>query len=339
MPRFDFDPPAQDPVGVLTSTAPVLRGARHVGLDAAALARAVPALGAAPPAAAEDSLHCAFLPPRRLLNYLLLLEALNFCFWDDEPRWRVAYRGGRHDGYWALAAALHRAVREDAVPVWDAHWMADATRARMAALLRGEGREIPMLDQRTEAVREAGRVLLARWRGQFAHAVEEARGNAPALVHSIAAEFPSFRDEARWTDPASGALLTVRFLKRAQIFASDLARLLPDHPLGQLDGLEHLSAFADYKVPQVLRRLGILVLAPPLAARVDRKEELPAGSAEEVEIRAATVWGCEWIVRALDAARRDGVRRTAATVDYRLWLAGQEKAGLPPYHRTRTIYY
>ena len=30
---------------------------------------------------------------------------------------------------------------------------------------------------------------------------------------------------------------------------------------------------------------------------------------------------------------------TAAEVDYLLWSAGQGKPGLPPYHRTRTIYY
>ena len=30
---------------------------------------------------------------------------------------------------------------------------------------------------------------------------------------------------------------------------------------------------------------------------------------------------------------------TAAQVDGLLWAAGQDKTGLPPYHRTRTVYY
>ena len=46
---------------------------------------------------------------------------------------------------------------------------------------------------------------------------------------------------------------------------------------------------ADYRVPVVLRELGVLRYAPALAAAVDAKQELAPGSQEEVEIRAATV--------------------------------------------------
>jgi hypothetical protein len=110
--------------------------------------------------------------------------------------------------------------------------------------------------------------------------------------------------------------------------------------LGRLRGLERLTAFADYKVPQVLRKEGVLVPAPALAARIDRGKELPAGSAEEVELRAATIWAVEWIARALNRQLAAGLPAvSAADVDYLLWTAGQEKTGLPPYHRTRTVYY
>ena len=95
-----------------------------------------------------------------------------------------------------------------------------------------------------------------------------------------------------------------------------------------------------------MRAEGILVLVPQLAQRVDRGEELPAGSGEEVAIRAATIWGCEWIARALNHERavKEGSPTpinpaTAAEVDYLLWSAGQDSTGLPPYHRTRTGYY
>jgi hypothetical protein len=132
----------------------------------------------------------------------------------------------------------------------------------------------------------------------------------------------------------------VRFLKRAQICAADLARLLPGDPQGRLRGLERLTAFADYKVPQALRREGILVYGAALAERLERREELAAGSAEEVEIRAATVWACAWIARAVAPLRPPGAPGIgAAEVDGWLWLAGQDPTGLQPYHRTRTVYY
>src|SRR5262249_32967211 len=56
----------------------------------------------------SDSYHFAAGTPRTA-NYVLALDALNFCFWG-EPRWRFSYRGEMLDGYRALAAALKRAV-------------------------------------------------------------------------------------------------------------------------------------------------------------------------------------------------------------------------------------
>lgn len=330
-----ISPPGNDPLGVLGSTAPVAEGSRWVRIDGRAVlrfARSHPNL--LPPARPEEKLHCTFLPPERFLNYLLVLEALNFSFWDEEPRWRVSHGGGEYDGYWALAAALHRAVSEEGLPLWEARFLAEIEEKQLALMLRGKGRPPPLLPERAANLREVGRILLERWGGQFANLVAASRGEAVELTRLIAAEFPSFRDEALWRGKR------VLFLKRAQICAADLSRLLPGHPLGRLTGLEGLTAFADYKVPQVLRKEGILLPVPDLAERIDRLEPLEAGSGEEVEIRAATIWACEWIARVMGSLAAPGrPAPTAAEVDYLLWSAGQDKSGLPPYHRTRTIFY
>ncbi len=60
----------------------------------------------------------------RTVNWLLVLDALNFCFWaeKDQPRWRIEYQGKTLDGYWAEAAALTRAV-EEGIPLWDAEFL------------------------------------------------------------------------------------------------------------------------------------------------------------------------------------------------------------------------
>ena len=343
---FRFDPPADDALGVLTSTALVVHKSPWVRLDPGAVTRFARAHRETPPPQhEEEALHCTFLEPQRFLNYLVALEALNFCFWDSEPRWRVRHEGRVYDGYWALAAALRRAIREDGLELWDAGFLAGLDMPQVSRLLRGEGRPIPLLEQRLANLREVGQVLMERWEGQFGNVVQASGGDAARLVAAIVAEFPSFDDRVSWT-AAGGRETTVRFYKRAQICAADLARLLPSHPLGRLQGIERLTAFADYKVPQVMRAEGILVLVSPLAGRVDRGEELPAGSGEEVAIRAATIWGCEWIARALNherAAKEVSPNAfnpaTAAKVDYLLWSAGQDSTGLPPYHRTRTGYY
>jgi hypothetical protein len=126
-------------------------------------------------------------------------------------------------------------------------------------------------------------------------------------------------------------------LKRAQICVADLATAFNGQGCGQLVALDELTAFADYKLPQLLRAAGVLVFLPELAAQVDACTLLPAGSAPEVEIRAATIWAVERLRRALAG---HGVVRRASEIDYRLWAESQvATSDLRPYHRTLTIYY
>jgi hypothetical protein len=129
----------------------------------------------------------------------------------------------------------------------------------------------------------------------------------------------------------------VPFLKRAQICVADLHAAFQGKQWGAFADLDRLTAFADYKLPQLLRRQGALVYAPALATQVDSYTLLPHEAEEELEIRAATVWAVELLRRAL--ARLDVVR-PASALDYRLWAASQAAdPELRPYHRTPTIYY
>ncbi len=328
-------PPREDPLGVLTATAEVVRAARLVRIDW----RALDALAARwatepwPEQAGLDALHFTE-GTERTANWVLLLDALNFCFWGEQgrPRWRVEWRGQTLDGYNALAAALSRAVDEGR-PVWDAAYLAGLESATLEEILRPapECPPIPLFAERLANAREVGRVLLARYDGWFARAIDGVEGSAVALVRLLAREFSSFADIASWQGRP------VPFLKRAQICVADMHAAFHGERWGAFRDLEALTAFADYKLPQLLRRQGVLCYAPQLAEQVDSYTLIPAGSEAEIEIRAATVWSVELLRRAL--AQR-GMRRTASAIDYRLWAESQ--AAVPderPYHRTRTIYY
>ena len=92
----------------------------------------------------------------------------------------------------------------------------------------------------------------------------------------------------------------------------------------------------------VLRAAGVLCYSASLAADVDAQRELPAGSEQEVEIRAATVVAVERMRRALAGAPGGGGRAPAAIqLDYWLWSVGEGERDAPTssHHRTRTIYY
>lgn len=266
----------------------------------------------------------------RTVNWLLVLDALNFCFWaeKDQPRWTINYQGEVLNGYWAEAAALKRAV-EEGIPLWDAQYLSTISDETMAQIFRGT-HTIPLFEQRVNNAREVGRVLLERFDGQFANAIEQVGRSAIQLAYLLATTFPSFHDVATYRNHE------VRFFKRAQICVADLYHAFRGKAWGNLAGLDQLTAFADYKLPQVLRHYNVLEYCPSLAEQVDNRELITAGSEEEIEIRAATIWACEFLRRALLA---QGYVVSAAGIDQKLWLLGQQSADMRPYHRTRTIYY
>ena len=101
--------------------------------------------------------------------------------------------------------------------------------------------------------------------------------------------------------------------------------------------MDKLTAFADYKVPQVLRHLGILHYGPDLSQKVDRMVLIDAGSPEEIEIRANTIWAVELIRQELAQTQK---RLRAFEVDWILWNLGQDRRfKVKPYHRTKTVFY
>ena len=260
---------------------------------------------------------------RETVHYVLLLDALNFCFWADpgQPRWRVFEQGRWWNGYKGLAVALGRALREG-IPLTDAHFLADLDLAKMAHILRGEV-EIPLLPKRLEHAREVGQVLLQHFQGDFRNAIA---GSAADLARLIGERFPCFHDVSEYAGEK------VPLYKRAQITVVDLAGSLEFQGLGRFPDLGQLTAFADYKIPQMLRAQGILVYTPELAERVDNYVELAPGCPEEVEIRALMVWAVELIGQKLGLHPYQ--------VDWFLWNLGQSPVeGEKPYHRVRTVFY
>ena len=331
-----------DELGVLGSTRWVVEQAKHVQIkrdhvrDACAvfLKRYSPATEAT----WYERFHF-YDGTERTVNWLLVLDALNFCFWAEkgQPRWRIDYHGEILDGYWAEAAALTRAV-EEGIALWDAGYLSTMSREDLAYIFRGvqsaDGAAeemIPLFEQRLEHVHEVGRVLLERYDGQFAHAVKQAEGSAVKLTLLLVQDFSSFRDVAGY------AGREVHFFKRAQICVADLHGAFSGRRWGTFSDLDKLTIFADYKLPQVLRHYGLLEYQHSLAERVDKQELLAAGGEAEVELRAATIWACELLRREMsDVAGRV---ITAVEIDQLLWYLGQNASDMRPYHRTRTIYY
>lgn len=268
--------------------------------------------------------------PDEIARWVLLLDALNFCFWSDaEPGWSIDYRGRTWSRYGALVAALHRAVAEDRRWLQPDRW-ADATADDLERLFAGGGR-IPLLEERRRILNETGCVALDRWHGEPIRLAEEAQFDASRLVFLVVESFPSFRDV-----PTYGGVPTP-LLKRAQILAADLAETWGASGGPAMDGLASLTAFADYRIPQVLRHLHILRLESALEAAIEARQLVERSSPEEVEIRACSIHAVELMCRALGSRKHAAV--PAWRLDEYLWARSHDADVAVQHHRTLSSCY
>lgn len=133
--------------------------------------------------------------------------------------------------------------------------------------------------------------------------------------------------DAQWIASLLPSCYQDPYLKKAQ-----LALMLVGGQFRQL-GLPvelDVSAAADYQLPKVLRRLGVLVYDEALAALVDQGLMLVEGDRYERALRAATVYA----VAALAEHFKAGVEQ----VDF--WLWSQRNEGAPSnFHLCMTTNY
>ncbi len=317
---------------VLETAKNVAEKSRHVRINQEALKEFTQELaGRSTPIPAWDAEHHFQGNDEETVAYLLVVDTINFCFWPPpgSEKWEITYRGNKYSGYYGLSVSLKKAM-ESKIAATDPSFLASLTRKQLKDLLAGTG-VLQLMEERLRNLKELGRVLLEKYRGKASELIAVAGGSALKLATTLAADFSSFRDVATYEGQK------VFFYKRAQLFAADLHGALEGKGLGSFSDMEELTAFADYKLPQVLRHVGALDYSPGLAERVDRMVYLNAGSEEEVEIRAHTIWAVELIRREM---KRLGKEVSASQIDWLLWNLGQDdQFRAKPYHRTLTTFY
>jgi hypothetical protein len=252
----------------------------------------------------------------REVAYWLTLDAINF-----GSGWFPTLRklDGR-TGYRTIAAGVDR--RFAARGPWNADGLAGMTAGELADWL-GQDPDHELVELFAGSLRDLGARLLQSSGGSFTAVVDGCDGSAIRLVETLAA-WQCFADVSTYDG------LELRFLKRAQIVAADLARA----GAASFGDLAELTMFADNLVPHVLRLDGVLSLHPGLVERIEREELIEHGSPAEVEIRACAVHAVELIVAAAPFPV------TAAEVDQILWNRGQGPLYKGrPRHRSRSTAY
>lgn len=263
-----------------------------------------------------------------MLTFLLVFDSTSFCYWGD-PKWTVEYNGKKLDGSWAMIAAIMRAINEGK-PILDAIYRANISKEEYKKILRGNV-EIPLLEDRRRITKDIASLLLQQYGGDFGKMVKSAENDASKLLEIITSQFASFRDAATYKGK------TIYFCKKVQLLIEDISQIFSRKEYGELKGHDEFTACADYKLPQSLRKLGILSYAKELEEKIDHLIQIPKGSPEEVEIRANTIWAVEFIKEEL---RKAGKKISSMNIGDHLWLMGQNKSpDDKPYHHTLTTAY
>lgn len=311
---------------IRAAAAEVARRARWVRIDPERLAALAEGFEGEPPERLDPA-HRKRADERSTLAYVLTLDAVNF----GSGWFPLLRKPPGLSGYFTIAGALERHL--DAGGSLEAGELLALDTREVTRIFGQEEApaELRGLMQRfRRALNDLGAFLLERYQGRFEGLVEDAGGRAERLL-GLLAEMPYYRDVSRYGE------LEVPFYKRAQLSAADLAGAFRGSGWGRFEDLEELTIFADNLVPHVLRCEGVLVYAPELAARIDAGELLPAGSPQEVEIRALALHAVELCVGRL---RASGRATSARELDQALWNRGQRpELKARPRHRTRSVYY
>jgi len=319
------------------------------------------------------------------LNWIFLISSLNFSFWsekEEHDRYGVEWRDGWSSkatviwtGYWSLVAALNRAL-EEGIPITEPAFYSDellCPDSLITHIFRASAQStetIPLLKERIAIMREVGFILCMRFGGSFQGFLEEfqrqynGQGTALDLVRMVVEIFPSFRDDT-WLD---GKKLFI--WKRAQILVAETwAAFFPPmptitHPIfpGHAGpAIQHLTMFADYRVPQILHHLRILTYPPSFLNKLQTGVPLAPGSKEEISVRAASIVAVERVREVIIKMRErepqledvsgSGHGVCSVLIDFCLWdlakkledgeqkIEGIETAEMVPAHRTRSIWY
>ncbi|OON14111.1 g-patch domain protein [Opisthorchis viverrini] len=260
---------------------------------------------------------------------------------SSDQQYQVLFNQKVHTGYWALCAAVNRAV-EEGFDLLDPNTYQHVTEAQLKRIFRSVGNvEIPLFAERLRLLRESGKTLVRDFGGSFKNVVQMCERSAFKLLDVLCEHFPSFKDTAIYEGQQ------VSFLKRAQLLVGELWLCFNGQGVGAFDDIDKITAFADYRVPQVLFYYGAVSYSDKLLDVIRTGELIPNGSQLEVEIRGATIHAVQLIVQKVkDLLAEAGHLKTpcnAILADNYLWTFRREHVAeidaVIPMHKTRCLFY
>lgn len=295
------------------------------------------------------------------INWIFLVDSLNFSFWSDNElnknnavsnieKYKVIYNNVSYHGYWALCAAINRAL-DEGYPITEANYYAFINEQEFRHIFRSDSSvQIPLVENRIKVLHETGKVLIEEFQGSFLNCIKLANGSAKYLLKLIVDFFPSYRDETIFLERK------VTFYKRAQILIADVWGCFEGQGYGYFSDIDVITMFADYRVPQVLKYYDAIDYSDELKEFLQKNIIMTSGSQYEVEIRAASILACHQIALLIKKQIGEespilvnGILMPKAIindilVDFYLWNyrvdnSSEIDSNSIPFHKIRCIFY
>ena len=237
--------------------------------------------------------------------FYLLLNSINYCYFDQDGK---KFYDGKYSG--SSLASLR--LTENWEEIKGPQFLAEVDENHLLSELFRAESPISMVKERAAALREIGEFLNHNPDFTFRKFFQKCKCNAYYTSQALPTLLPT------WRDP---------FFKRTQLFVGMVYGRFQYDEVRPFDcGLEDLTVFADYRVPQTLIAMGIIEPTAPLLTRLHQNQFLGSGSRKELELRAATILGADALMYALGEEIGD---MNALHIDYLLWGAARKKEEMP----------
>ncbi len=266
-----------------------------------------------------------------MFKLTLIFNAMNFCYWSEQgkPKWIVSIKGENLDGSIALVKLIEKTATE--TPQFlDWNYLQKLSLNSFRKTFEGSNVVIPLIKERHENLISLATDMLTEYEGSSDNLLKVTSYCAARMLKRLSA-LKSFEDKSVFEGE------TIYYWKRAQLQVKMFNDIREYFEYKPMQNLHILTAFADYKVPQLLRHLGILSYSKELSETVDNYNLIPKDSKLENEIRIATIVAVERISL---VASKKGIRIVPSQIDSILWnRAASNKDAMKPYHRTYTAAY
>ena len=253
-----------------------------------------------------------------LINFLLIFESIDYCFWGN-PKWEIITDdGSKKDGSDALLYCMLKLFR-----IKGLNELEYLSMGEFKEILNGNV-EIPLLKERYETLIKNVKIVKEKMNGDFYNYIKDIYKD-DELFNIIIENFDSFNDVRIYNDKK------IYFYKLAQLLTSDILHIREYFEKCTVD-YSNLLGCADYKIPQTLRAIGVLEYNKELSNIIDNGKELEKGSEFEVEIRASQLSVINYIKNKINVNAID-------INDYLFLYSKKVKTIAKPYHLCKNTNY